>query len=191
MSPQFEHKRRQHFIKKDFQARFIIKFCLLVLAGAVISTLLVYLFTHGTLTSSFKHSRLVIRTTAEAILPAVLYTNLITLGLISLASIGITLFVSHKIAGPMYRMEEDLKVIARGDLKKKIRFRRDDQMTPLAESVNAMTASLNGKLKKLKAGVRRLSEDSKGLPVPGDVVSRIEALENLIDEEFKIQDDEG
>lgn len=64
-------------------------------------------------------------------------------------------------------------------------------MTPLAESVNAMTASLNEKLKKLKASVRRLSEDSKDLPVPGDVVSRIEALENLIDEEFKIQDDEG
>ena len=64
-------------------------------------------------------------------------------------------------------------------------------MTPLAESVNTMTASLNEKLKKLKAGVRRISEDSKVLPVPVDVVTKIQALENLIDEEFKIQDDEG
>ena len=31
-------KRKIHFIKKDFQFRFILKFCLVILAGVTIST---------------------------------------------------------------------------------------------------------------------------------------------------------
>jgi len=38
------HRRRQYFIKRDFQFRFILKFCLIVLAGVIISTGLLFLF---------------------------------------------------------------------------------------------------------------------------------------------------
>ena len=101
--PQF--RRRNYFVKKDFQLGFIVKFCALVLLGVVISTGLLLFFSQDTLTSSFQQSRLVIRNTAWAILPAALLTNLITLGLISFATILVTLFISHKLAGPLFRFD--------------------------------------------------------------------------------------
>ena len=73
-------KRKIHFIKKDFQFKFILKFCLVVLAGVTISTGALFFFSSDTLTSSFQDSRLVIKSTSLAILPIVLYTNPSPLG---------------------------------------------------------------------------------------------------------------
>jgi len=53
-------KRRSYFVKKDFQFRFILKFCLLLFIGVIISTVLLPLFSWATLTSSFQQSRLVV-----------------------------------------------------------------------------------------------------------------------------------
>ena len=180
------YKRKQYFIKKGFQFKFIVKFCLLVLIGVIISTLLVLLFTHGTLTSSFQHSRLIIKNTSSAILPAVIYTNLITLGLISLASILVTLFVSHKIAGPMFRIEEDMKEISEGDLTKKIRFRRKDQITDLADSINKMTASLQEKILDIQTEVERLLNLASRQNASDDVIEELNRLHQRIATNFKI-----
>jgi len=144
------YRRKQHFIKKGYQTRFILKFCLLVLVGAVISTTLLYVFAQGSLTSTYANSRLTVRTTSTAILPSVIYTNLITLGLISLATIMVVLYVSHKIAGPLYRFEKELSDIAEGDLTKVIYLRKNDEVTDMAESLNRMTASLRERLQELQ-----------------------------------------
>ena len=69
-------QRKTHLIKKEFQYKFILKFCLIILAGVIVSTSLLFAFSQDTLTSSFNQSRLVIRSTGYAILPAVVYTNL-------------------------------------------------------------------------------------------------------------------
>src|SRR6056297_3494848 len=122
-------RRKNYFIKKEFQTLFVLKFCLLVLLGVIVSTGLLFLFSQDTLTSSFEGSRLQIRSTGSAILPSVILTNLITLAVIALSSVGVTLFVSHRIAGPLYRFEKELKDIGKGDLTKKISLRKKDQMT--------------------------------------------------------------
>ena len=79
MSQRPPFRRRHFFIKKDYQAKFILKFCLLVLAGSLLSIVLLLLFSQDTLTSSFDGSRLVVTKTATAILPGIILTNLITL----------------------------------------------------------------------------------------------------------------
>ena len=149
-------RRRHYFIKKDFQVRFILKFCLLLLAGIIVSTALLFLFSQDTLTSSFNNSKLVIEKTAFAIMPSVIYTNLITLGLILIASIAVTLFVSHKLAGPMYRIETDLEIIGKGDLTKIVRIRKKDQLESLVVSINNMTQSLHDKMAEVQTDIENL-----------------------------------
>lgn len=179
-------KRGQYFIKKDFQSKFIVKFCLLVLAGVIISTVVVFLFTHGTLTSSFQHGRLVVKNTSLAILPAVMYANIVTLGLISLASILITLFISHKIAGPLFRIEEDLKIIERGDLTKKISFRNKDQLTALADSINKTTTGLHKKVADIQTDVEHLLESASGQNASQELIEGLDHLHQKIGNNFKI-----
>jgi methyl-accepting chemotaxis protein len=152
------YKRRQFYVKKGFQFRFIVKFCILVFLGTLFSTGLLFFFSQGTLTSSFHDSRLVIETTALAVLPAVLYTNLITLILITVGTVVVTLFISHKIAGPLFRFEQELKEIAEGDLTTSIRLREKDQISDVAEGLNRTVAALRAKVLSIQSDVKHLLE---------------------------------
>lgn len=170
------YQRRNYFIKKGFQVRFIIKFCLLMLLGIVISTSLLFVFSQGTLTSSFKDSRLVIENTSSAILPAIIYTSLITICLLTIATIAVTLFISHKIAGPMFRFENDLKEIGKGDLTKKVVLRRKDQAAELAESITNMTALLREKVVNISQDIENILESARANNTASETVEGLERL---------------
>lgn len=179
------YKRRHYFIKKGFQFKFILKFCLIILIGVIISTGLLFLFSQGTLTSSFHQSRLVIKNTALAILPAVIYTNLITLGLITLATIIVTVFISHKIAGPMFRFEKDLEEIGAGDLTKNVTLRKKDQITDMAESLNKMIGSLHEKVFTIQTDVEHLLESASKQNAPKLLIEGLNHLKQEIKSNFK------
>ena len=183
---QYPYKRRIHFIKKEFQAKFILKFVLLVLMGSLISTGLLVLFSKGTLTASFQHSKLVITDTSSAIFHAIVYTNLVTLGLISLATIIVTLLVSHKIAGPMFRFEKDLEEIAGGNLTKKIYLRKDDQITEMAAALNKMIADLHERVLSIQSEVKTITESASEQDVPKVFVDKLNHLAKSIESKFKI-----
>ncbi len=152
-----QYRRRHYFVKKDFQFSIILKFCLLVLIGAAISTGLLLLFSQDTLTSTFRESRLEIRSTASVIMPAVIYTNLITLGLITVATIVVTLFISHKLAGPLFRFEKELREIGEGNLTRNVCLRKNDQMIALCEDMNRMCDSLRGKITAIRDDLGEIS----------------------------------
>ena len=178
------YRRKIHYIKKEFQFRFIVKFCLLVLVGGLISTAILAFFSKGTLTSTFENSRLVIEKTSIAILPAVIYTNLITLVLITGATIGVTLLISHKLAGPMFRFEADLKVIGTGDLTKVVRLRKEDQIKDMVQSLNDMTASLHGKVAGVRSQVSQLRDCLSQTQDAGEIDKRLKAVLDHIDDTF-------
>jgi len=180
------YRRKQYFIKKGFQFKFIFKFCVIVIIGALISTGVLFLSSKDTLTSSFQQSRLVIKNTASAILPAVIYTNLITLILITAATIAVTLFISHKLAGPMFRFEKELKGITGGDLTKKIILREKDQITDMADSLNMMIAGLHGKVSDIRSDVKQLAESASQSNAPEEIIKALDNLHKKIGSSFKI-----
>ena len=170
------YTRSHYFIKKNFQTKFILKFCLLLLAGVIVSTGLLFLFSQDTLTSSFQNSKLVIENTAMAILPTIIYTSLITLALLAIATIIITLFISHRIAGPMFRFEKELKEIGEGNLTKKVFLRKKDQAEELADSINAMTASLHGKVIHIRNRLEQILESARKQNASKDLIEELEKL---------------
>jgi methyl-accepting chemotaxis protein len=180
------YKRRNYLIKKDFQLKFILKFCLLLFIGVVISTVLLFLFCQDTLTSSFQQSRLVIENTGLAILPSVVYTNLITLGLIALATITVTLFVSHKIAGPMFRFQKELEDVGKGNLTRKVTFRSKDQIGDMAVSLNNMIGSLHEKVLDIQTEVERIRKLASGQDVPTGLIEELNHLYKKIGRTFEI-----
>jgi len=186
MSQQRTYKRRHFFVKKSYQFKFILKFCLIVLAGSILSTGLVLLFSRGTLTSSFENSRLVVTNTASAILPLVIVTNIVTIGVITIATIVVVLFISHKIAGPLFRFEKELKEIGEGDLTKLIKLRKNDQITDMAEDLNIMTANLREKVLAIQDGVTQLLESASERNAPRGLIEDLEKLRERIQEDFKI-----
>ncbi len=143
-------RRTHYFIKRKFQSIFIIKFCALVLLGSLISTGIIYYITKGTVTTSFENLRLVIKSTADYILPAVLIATGIVAIVISIATIFLTLYTSHKIAGPLYRIEKELEKLEEGDLTVSIKLRSGDEIQYLAEKLNASISNIRNSLSDLK-----------------------------------------
>jgi methyl-accepting chemotaxis protein len=186
MSEKQQYRRRHYFVKKEFQLKFMIKFCLLVFISAVLSTGLLLLLSQDTLTSSFHQSRLQIQSTPWAILPAAIFTNLITLGLISIATIMVILFISHKLAGPLFRFEKELKEIGQGDLTKVIRLRKKDQIKELAEDLNTMTAGLRSKVKDIKGKTDELMKLALNLDASQEITDGLKDLHQIIGTQFKI-----
>lgn len=132
-------------IERGYKADFIIKFCLLVIIGAMLSGLFLFFIWEREVGITYSKAISTLVSVRGLLIPAIVVSILLQVLLISLISIGLTLLVSHKIAGPIYRLEKDLEVIGQGDLTVNIRFRSRDQIHKLAESFNQMTQDLNGK----------------------------------------------
>ena len=174
------------FIKTKFQLRFIFKFCLLVLTGGILSTGLIFYFSRGTLTASFHESRLVLRDTSIAVLSSAIYTNLITFAVIFLVTIAVMFYLARNIIMPMLRFEEDLKAIAEGDLTTKIGYREKDQTTGLGQNLNIMTESLNGKVRDIQTGFKKVVEAASMEDVPDRFAIDLIRLHRRIGRGFKL-----
>ena len=179
--------RRQYFIDRPFQTRFIVTFLLVLVFGGCLSVALTRFGWFGgadTLTSSYDSGGLVVKQTSLAILPSVVWTTVVTTCILGLVVWLVTLLVSHKIAGPMYRFEHDIQAIATGDLQKKIRIRDGDQFAALATSLNTMVDSFNGKLTKVDDCLARLADQTRQIDSP--LTGGIEQCQKILRDEFRL-----
>ena len=122
-----------------------------------------------------------------AILPAAIYTNLITLGLISIATIIVTLFISHRLAGPLFRFEKELKEIGNGDLTTVITLRKKDQIKSLADDLNRMSTNLDEKVRGIRNQVLELIELASRQKNSKDVFDGLMDLDEKFQKEFKLR----
>jgi len=144
-------RRHIYFIEKSFQARFIMKFCGLVAFGGLLTIGLLYLWAARATTVSIVNSRVVVNTTADFILPLLIQTVIIVTMIVAIATILVTLFVSHKIAGPLYRFKKVMEAMGEGDFLSQVKIRKGDQLQDLAKIFDDMIAKNRVKIKALKA----------------------------------------
>ncbi len=155
-----EKKIRRHiyFIEKSFQAKFIMKFCGLVALGGLLTIGLLYLWAAKATNVSIVNSRVVVTNTANFILPLLIQTVIIVTVLVAIAAIGVTLFVSHKIAGPLYRFKKVMEAMGEGDFLNQVRIRKGDQLQDIAKIFDDMIAKNRTKIKALKADLGVFNE---------------------------------
>ncbi len=151
---------RIYFIKKEFQARFIIKFCLIVILGTIISGIILYASTNQVLGNTYLESLNAIKVLNDNLISSLIYTSLITVITISIVTIVITLFASHKIAGPLYRLEKSTEAIGNGDFTIETRLRENDEVTGVASALNEMTGKLRSKMVDIKTDLEDVKESS-------------------------------
>ena len=172
------------FISQQFEFRFILKFCSCMLLGGLLFTALILYHCSGSLTTSFNHARLVIKQTSLMVFPGVLYTNLIVLFLISVISVVMTFYFSHRIRKPLFRFREDIEAIAMGDLTKKIHYRNKDLTTSLAQNINMMTANLNSKISEIEAEITKTIGAASDRNIPDELLIELKQLQQAIQNGF-------
>lgn len=175
------NRRRNYYIKKDFQRSFILKFCLVVLIGSSLSGAIIYWISTATVTTSFENLRLVIKSTADYILPAVLVSGAVVIVITGIATIVITLFTSHKIAGPLYRIEKDIAEVASGNLRQEFNLRQGDEIRPIAEGLNSMAHFLRDEINVVKKSINELESLSTNTAASPEIKEKIKILKGQIE----------
>ena len=74
-----------------------------------------------------------------------------------------SLFVSHRIAGPLYRFKMVFKALADGDLAVRANIRKHDYLHPHAKALNEMIEALETQIRDLEDQALRLKEDAAQL----------------------------
>lgn len=74
----------------------------------------------------------------------------------------ISIYVTHKLAGPIYRFEKMLKEMIDGDLSVRIRLRKGDDLKELACLLNQLLDNMEGLVKDIK---KREAEIGADLPL--------------------------
>ena len=150
------NKRRNYFIDKDFQTKFILKFCLLVVVAGIITTGILYFIGKRSTTVAIVDSRVVVRSTADFLLPVLIQTVLVVMVISGLATVIVTLLFSHKIAGPLYRFKKVIEGVKSGNLSANFSLRNYDQLKGLSNEVNAMIDKAREQISLIKADLANL-----------------------------------
>lgn len=151
-------RRRNYFINKKFQTDFSIKFLVIIVIEAIMALGLFLYLSKGTLTTGYIGSELKISRTYDFFLPMLLLSNIIIVGITGIIGIAVLIFMSHRIAGPMFRFEKVLDEISKGDLTYKFKLRQGDQFKELEKRINELTDMLDSKAGNLKSGVAEISK---------------------------------
>ena len=134
------NKRRKYLIKKGFQLRYTAVILFFIYATVLISTVVIYfaifpylseklanVYPQGRLATILKNANMKVIISTSFVFPLAAWFGLI---------------LSHRIAGPWYRMETILRDVAEGDLTRDVNLRKGDELISLADAINKVTGNL-------------------------------------------------
>ena len=145
--------------KSRFQFRFALQFSRAIFISICFASILFYFFTSRELGNNYNQVLLSLFDLNQSIVLAMLFTGGIVLVATSLSVWLIALIKSNKIAGPVYRLENSIEAIGRGDLALTTGFRGDDAVNNLAEELNQTTEILNAQFCNIEKSIHEIKKE--------------------------------
>lgn len=142
-------RRRRYLVKKGMQLRYLV----LILTSALLPTVLIGICLYWLIFSMMAEQLGVPESIAYNLLPVISRVNrilIIGLPILLLLMLGWGLLLSHRIAGPIYRLERDLDRIAKeGDFSVRFKFRKKDELGSIAEGLNKVLERAQKEIAKI------------------------------------------
>ncbi|MEA3347324.1 MAG: hypothetical protein U9Q21_04490 [Candidatus Auribacterota bacterium] len=69
----------------------------------------------------------------------------------------LSIFLSHKIAGPIYRLETDIEELLKGNLRKRVRLRKGDELKTIADQINNLASAIDRTIGESKFSAKEIS----------------------------------
>jgi methyl-accepting chemotaxis protein len=157
------NRRRNYFINKDFQIRFIQRFLVSTTVWAVAAAAFFAYFAKRRLQDALYSSHLTIKSTAELLGPSTLLAHAIALVLFAALLAYAIYALWKKLSVPLYMLKKDLVRIASGDLVNDVTLREEDEFQKLAAEIDEMRKELRRKLVRIKEKHADVSTAVSGL----------------------------
>ena len=148
-------KRKNFFIEKQFQTKYILLTILMLLTYTFL--FIIIIFAPYMLTLYFDYPLAERSEAAKAIL--LLHARVWPwIGGVILFFGAISIFVSHKVAGPLFRLKKSLSQVTQGNLNVSVKLRKWDDLKDLADHVNVLIEELRTFVSTLRNDYAMLSE---------------------------------
>lgn len=154
--PQPQYKRRRYFIDKRLQGIFALRLYLVLIVSALAITLLMSAFTSDSFTLLYTNNELQIDHTPLLIIKRILLANWIVIAPVGLILVVLAIFISHRIAGPIYKLDSILSAMNDNTIGQTIYLRQKDNFKDIAGKLNAFNTTLAGKIQEVKIISERL-----------------------------------
>lgn len=152
-------KRRNYFIKKELQGKYIFSFFLFVITGSIIFTLIFSLLSADTLSIVYENNKLQIGKTPLILLKEILGAHWIFIIAGGIAVVILSMFLTHRFAGPIYRFERSVEELIKGNFAFQITLRTKDEGKELADKINELITVLSSDIREMRHIAREM--DSK------------------------------
>lgn len=156
-----ETPKTDHVVSWRFRIAFFLKFGFSVAGAALASGAAFYFANNFRIGPTYGEGMRAIERVDAALSASLVYSALFQLAAAGLAVAGIALYVSHKIAGPLVRLEKRFGAAARGDIGGSVCLRAGDQVTALADALNETMLDLRlqvGRLRDLTGALAELEK---------------------------------
>ncbi len=137
-------KRRNYLINKSLQPRYMAMVAVLILIMSALMGWIVYSTMWYTLSEMIEEDPMLyarFRDMNIALLGR--FLTVVLLG--SSLAVILMMFVSHRIAGPLFRLERTIREMGEGRMPGKVNLRKKDEFKQLAEVVNSTLQRLEEK----------------------------------------------
>ncbi|MDH4161904.1 MAG: methyl-accepting chemotaxis protein [Nitrospirota bacterium] len=151
------NRRKQYFIDKSYQTRFILRFVIVTALWSAAALLLFAWIARQRIETEMYSSHLTIASSQELLLPSALYSEGIALLLYSVLLAYAIFDLGKRISAPLFMLKKDLARIGAGDLAIPVRLRPGDEFQDLAGEVDRMRAGLGSRFAEIKGAQQRLS----------------------------------
>lgn len=167
-------------IESKFRTKFVVKYISIVSFGLLVILLLLFLglpqatiLSYGGTLSAFSE--------ANRFLPLLLVAAFAIDSLtIPFTVTVIAILASHKIAGPIYRMQQFINDMANTRKARPLKFRNSDQLHETADALNMMIRDLEGRLDAISAAHRAFEEARLGAASPAELKLKADKIEKAI-----------
>ncbi len=179
-----ERRRRLNYsIKRQMQMRLFLKVLSVVLLGLVLSSAIFFYMSNQEVGETYRQFHIQARNFLDFLLPGIAIAFMVGL----VVAISIALFFPHKIAGPLYRIEREVKeMVGEGDLRVRFTVRDGDEVGDLADALNTMVGKLRTKIERLNAVADELSALSEDQNIDRERLRETVGMLERILKEFKL-----
>lgn len=175
-------KRRLFFIKKNFQGRLILGYFLFVTGGCLLFTFILAAFSADTLTVVYQNHDLQLGQTPVMLAKKILAAQWIFIVLGGSLIVVAALFITHRMAGPVFRLERALDNMNRRILNDRIHLRKKDEGKKLAGKINRFNKLLSQQIRRIDTEAKSIEElINQYRSAPSPSTEEPENLEQLLE----------
>ncbi len=154
-------RRRNFFIEKDLQGRFILYLFFVVILGALLFTLIFTYLSSNVLTVTYKDYHLEVDKAPKALLYEIFQAHWLFIFFVGIGVSVLAVFLSHRIGGPIYRFKKSVEEITNGNLSFTVIIRKKDEGKELAEGMNRMIDTLNERIGRIASEAEEIEKNLK------------------------------